>query len=504
MGRVRGKRSGRLRFSALPPVLRQTVGPRSMGVAAAGMLAIAMVCDKLHANATVAAIILLSGVLVAGTFTKLSGAVSASIVGTLCLDYFFVPPIGSITIADPQGWIVLIVFLAVSLFGAKSSARLREQRDRLIASQREAEKLHALSRAILLSAGEDLRRVMVNKCVELFDLEEAVLYESASGEFYRSARDGIISIEKLRRVARCGSLLHDSERLTIVPATLGNKIFGSLGFRGGSLPEGGLQALGNTIAVGLAQAQAQEAGSRAEAVRKNEELKSVMIDALAHELKTPLTAIEAATDLLLDGPAVDGAQRQELLAVVQQESRGLKQLVGQAMHLARIDAKRLKLNAERIEVPQLISAAVQALGERTTSHQIKVELLGEIPAVMADRELLTQALKQLIDNAVKYSPPGSVVTVSAAESGGLVSISVRDQGQGLTELEQSRVFEKFYRGRYDHSAVQGTGMGLAIAKEISEAHGGSLNVESQFGHGSRFTLTLHPADETVAPAKQQA
>jgi two-component system, OmpR family, sensor histidine kinase KdpD len=477
---------------------RVLVGLRSAG-AAIGMLLIAVIGEKLHANATVAAILLLCGVLAAGALTNFAGAVLASMAGTLCLDYFFIPPIGSITIGDPQGWIVLTVFLTVSLFAAKSAARLREQRDELIASQREAEKLHALSRAILLSGGEDLRRAMVNKCVELFGLEEAVVYESASGEFYRSARDGVISVDKLRRVARYGSVLHeDGERITIVPATLGNKTFGSLGFRGVSLPEGSLQALGNTIAVGLAQAQAQEASSRAEAVRKGEELKSVMLDALAHELKTPLTAIEAAADMLLGAPAVDPAQRHDLLNVVQQESQGLNRLVDQAMHLARIDAKRLKLDMEPVEIAAIISAAVQALGERTTSHQIKVELLGELPAVMADRELLIQALKQLIDNALKYSPSGSIISVTANESGGLISISVRDQGQGLTELEQGRVFDKFYRGRYDRSAVQGTGMGLAIAKEILQAHGGSLNVESQLGYGSRFTMSLRPAEMPIA------
>ena len=478
--------------------------PGSTAIAAAGMFAIAIICEKLHANATVAAIVLLSGVLVAGASTNFTGAVLASLVGALCLDYFFVPPIGSITIADPQGWIVLTVFLAVSLFAARSGARLREQRDELIASQRESEKLHALNRAILLSAGEDLRRVMVNKCVELFGFSEAVLYESASGEFYRSKIEGTIAIDQLRRVARNGSVIHDaSEQVTMVPATLGNKTFGSLGFRGVCLPEGSLQALGNTIAVGLAQAQAQEASSRAEAVRKSEELKSVMIDALAHELKTPLTAIEAAAEMLAGAAAVDGGHRQDLLKVIQQESRGLSRLVGQAMHLARIDAKRLKLDTEAVEVADIIRGAMQSLGERAASHQIKLELFGELPAVMADRELITQALKQLIDNAVKYSPPGSVVTVTASEAGGLVSISVRDQGQGLTELEQSRVFEKFYRGRYDRSAVQGTGMGLAIAKEILEAHGGSLHLESQSGHGSRFTLSLRTAELGVH-AEQRA
>jgi two-component system sensor histidine kinase KdpD len=478
---------------------------RSTGVAVLGTVAVAIVCQRvLHANATVAAIVLMLGVLIAGAWMRLSEAMLASVVATLCLDYFFVPPVGSVTIGDPQGWIVLLAFLSVSLFASHLSARLRQQRDELAARESDAEKLHALSRAMLLSSGQDVRRLIVNKCIELFGLTEVVLYEAATGEFHRSASPGSISPDKLRKVALYGSIEHDPiTRATLLPVILGNKNFGSLGFRDVVLPEPMIQALGNTIAVGLAQAQVQEAGSRAEAVRKSEELKSVMLDALAHELKTPLTAIAAAAGMLTDEARLGSAQRQELLGVIRHETEGLNRLVGEAMHLASIDAKRLKLEPEAMTVSELVAAAVRALGERSSSHEIRVQLDGALPLVFADRELIVQALKQLIDNAIKYSPVRSVITVSAAEADGLISISVRDQGQGLTELEQARVFDKFYRGRYDHSAVQGTGMGLAIAKEISEAHGGSLKVESQFGHGSRFTLTLHAA-ERAAMEEQHA
>src|SRR5579875_3695286 len=379
---------------------------RSTAITIVGTVAIAVVCQRvLHANATIAAIALMLGVLVAGAYTKLAEAVLASIVATLCLDYFFVPPIGSITIAAPQGWIVLTVFLAVSLFASHLAARLREQRDELIARQREAEKLHALSRAMLLSSGENIRRLIVNKCIELFGFSEVVLYETTGAQFYRSASETAISEDKLRKVALYGSVEQDeAKRTTVLPVILGNKNFGSLGFREVLLPEASLQALGNTVAVGLAQAQVQEAGSRAEAVRKSEELKSVMLDALAHELKTPLTAIAAAADMLMEGSGLGDAQRKELIGVIQQETEGLKRLVGEAMHLAKIDAKRVKLAAEPVQVGELVDAAIESLGERAASHGIKIQVLGDLPLVVADRELMVQALKQLIDNAIKYSP----------------------------------------------------------------------------------------------------
>jgi two-component system sensor histidine kinase KdpD len=469
---------------------------RSTLAASLGVLAAAALCVRiLHADSTVAAIVLFLAVLLVSGYSRVLEAVAAAVIATLCLDYYFIPPVGSITIGDVQGWFALLVFLAVSLIATNLSERLRRQRDQLILQQTESEKLHALSRAMLLaSSGEDGRRLLINKCMELFGFTEAVLFESATSQFYRSQVHTGIPDEKLQRAA-LHRLFEESPNsdLTVIPVELGNKSFGSLAFRGASLARPMLQAIGNTIAVGLAQAQAREAASRAEAVRRSEELKSVLIDALAHDLKTPLTAIEAAADILLSPSGASAGQRYDLLQVVREETQRLKRLVAEAIHLSRIDAKKLKLEYETVGVQELIDAALASLGDRLSTHRISIELPPDLPPMFADRELILQSLKQLLDNAIKYSPPRSIVTISAGETNGFVSISVRDQGHGLTELEQTRVFDKFYRGRYDGSAVQGTGMGLAIAREISEAHGGSIGVESEIGKGSRFTITLRSA-----------
>jgi two-component system, OmpR family, sensor histidine kinase KdpD len=473
---------------------------RSTLIACLGVVAVAaFFYYVVHANATVAALTLVLCVVLAGAYTQLWEAVIASVVAAVCLDYFFLPPLRSGMIRGRQSWIALAIFLIAAFVATNLSTRLRKQRDQLIEQQREAEKLHALNRSILLSTGgEDVRRLLVNKCIELFGFTEVVLFDNVTGQFHRSQANSSIPDEKLQRVALYGSIDRDEAlALTILPITLGNRIFGSLAFCGVWLPQGTLQALASTIALGLAQAQAHEAANRAEVVRKSEELKSVMIDALAHDLKTPLTAIEASAGMLLGMPEVSNEQRFELLKVIHEEAQHLRQLVGEAIHLARIDAKRLKLVRQPLKIDELARAAVQSLGERAASHRIAIEVSKDAPVILVDRELILQSLKQLLDNALKYSPSGSIITVAAGETNGVAAISVRDHGHGLTELEQRRVFDKFYRGRYDHSAVQGTGMGLAIAKEIAEAHGGSIAVESQLGQGSRFTLTLPVATEAV-------
>ncbi len=466
-----------------------------------GITAVTFICFRVvHANGTTEALALSMVLLVAGSRTNLWGTVAASVVAALCLDWFFIPPVGRITIEDSQGWVALAVFLTVTFLASRLSTRLRQQRDELAARQSEIERLYALSRSMLLASGtEDVRRLIVNKCVEIFGFAEMALFESATGRFHRSDVLSSISDEKLRQVARHGAVEYKAgEGVTIIPVTLGNKVFGSIGMRGMALPEAGLQSLANTIAVGLAQAQAQEAGSRAEAVRRSEELKSVMIDALAHDLKTPLTAIEAAAQMLREPALVSSAQRNDLLEVIQEETNGLRQKLAEALHLARIDAKRLKLEARPVAIRDLIERAVHSFGERMNSHAISLDVAPDLPPVFADGELIVQALKQLVDNAAKYSAARSPISISACRSGEAISISVRDYGEGLTELEQGRVFDKFYRGRYDRSAVQGTGMGLSIAKEILEAHGGTIRVESLVGEGSIFTIALRIAS---APAR---
>jgi two-component system, OmpR family, sensor histidine kinase KdpD len=472
---------------------------RKIAAVSLGIIGLSYLCFLVGSTAIVAAMLLLFAVLLTGIYTQLGEAIAASIVAAFCLDFFFVPPVKKITIGDPQGWLSLSVFLAVSLLSTNLSTRVREQRDELIRQQTETEKLHALTRAMLLMNGEDVRRLIVNKCIEIFGFAEMALFESSSGVIQRSRIPGAFSDEMLRRTAVRGIFdSRDQPSLTVLPISLGNKTFGSLGIAGNVLPATTAQALVNIVAVALAQSQAQAASVRADAVRQGEELKSLMIDALAHDLKTPLTVIETATDMLLPGSNTTHGQQSELLAVVKQETRGLRKMVEEAIHLARIEGKKLKLERQQIPVSELIGAAIQSLGERTEFYDIAVEVSPDCTPVVVDRELTVQAVKQLVDNASKYSSPRAKIHITATQADDIVSISVRDEGPGLTEIEQRKVFDKFYRGRQKETGIQGTGMGLAIAKEIVEAHGGSISVESKMGEGSRFTIALPATASPVA------
>lgn len=477
------------------PRLRATAGSL-----VAVVLTTILISRVVPVNATTAGLLYLLEILLIATVASLAESVIASVAASLVFNFYFLPPIGRFTVSDPQDWVALLVFLATALVASKLSADLRARQAAMLQSQRDIERLYALSRSMLLASDTgEVRRLIVNKLMELFGFSEAALYEADSGVCQRSKPDSIITDDMLRQTAVRGSVEYlEAQQLSLVPITLGGSHLGGLGFVGPRLTEANLQALANTAALALAQYQARAAQSRADAVRKSEELKSVLIDALAHDLKTPLTAIDTAADLLMRPNLVSSEQRLDLLSVIREEASGLKRMMEEAIHLARVDAKRLRLEYRSMTVEEMARLALDSLGPRIGSRQVLTEMPSPSPHVRVDQELLVQALKQLIDNAAKYSPAGAPIRISGAEEGGLVSITIEDRGQGLTPLEQSRVFDKFYRGQQGRG-VQGTGMGLAIAREIVEAHGGTLRVESVAGHGSRFTITLLAENRGAAP-----
>ncbi len=238
-----------------------------------------------------------------------------------------------------------------------------------------------------------------------------------------------------------------------------------------------------------AQAHAEEAANRAEAARQSEEAKSAMLDALAHEFKTPLTAIKAAVSSLLTAEPSAAAQK-ELLQVVDEETDRLTWLVSESVQLARIEAGRMEVRKRPQPVAHLIGEAVSRMAGALESRPVAVRVSQGLPSVAADRELILIVLRQLLDNAAKYSPAGSPIAVTASERNGSIAVTVADQGLGIPEADVKRMFDRFYRGQYAREKTAGTGMGLAIAREVVRGHGGEIRANSRAGQGTEVTFTL--------------
>ena len=455
----------------------------------------------IHVNVTTVGFFYLVAILVIATLGGLLEASVSSVVAMLCFNFFFFPPIGTFTVADPQNWVALFAFLATALTASQLSARLKRQRKSALDRQREMERLYALSRAILLTdTTQPIAKQIAHQIAQAFECPALALYDRNSHEVYVAGPEVLPNLDaKLRESAIRSSVLHEErDEILITPIRLGGEPIGSLAVKHAFMSDAALQSLLSLVAVGLEKARAQEEVNRAQVARQSEELKSTLLDAIAHEFKTPLTSIKAVTTDLLSNPDESLSQQQRgLLTIADEGADRLARLVTEAIQLARIEGGKFQLNRGIHFPSSLLSAALRQTKSLTDGRELKVEVAEGLPLVLVDAELIQMVIAHLIDNAVKYTPQGSPIVMGAHASERGVIIHVTDQGPGITGDEQSRIFEKFYRGsRGQH--LKGTGMGLAIAREIVRAHGEEIWVKSSPGRGSEFFFSLPIAPEESA------
>jgi two-component system sensor histidine kinase KdpD len=274
--------------------------------------------------------------------------------------------------------------------------------------------------------------------------------------------------------------------LVVIAIQLGGAPIGSMALMDAGLSDTVLHSIANLAAIGLERARSQEATARAEAAQESSELRATVLDALAHEFKTPLTSMKAAAGDLL-ASASTSARDRELLVIIDEELDRFQALVTDAVQMLRIDAGNFSIHLGRHNVADVVATTLRRFERRLDGHCL-VKGIPEDLTVDADRELLGLALRQLLDNALKYSPSASTIEVRAQDKGA-VEIVVRNSGSVIPEREQARVVERFYRGAQARH-IPGTGMGLAIVQQIARAHGGTLTIASSPEAGSAFTLSL--------------
>ncbi|HET8547020.1 MAG TPA: ATP-binding protein [Bryobacteraceae bacterium] len=452
-----------------------------------------------HVNATTVGFAYLLVVLVIASTWGFLEAAAASVAATLGFNYFFLPPVGTFTIADPQNWIALFSFLATALIVSRLSTVARQRARDAVERQQDIERLYSFSRAILLAdAGQAVPRQIVNSLAEVFRLSAATLYERRTGESWHGGPadfDGLQS--QLREAALLGTSFFDPEHRRVITAVrLGADPIASLGLEGPVLPDSVLQGIANLVAIGLERARAQEVANEAEAARQSEKLRTALIDAVAHEFKTPLTSIKAATTALLAAPESPAGSRNELLKIADQEADRLRVLMDDAIEMSRLDTGKVRVEPEAADVCAVVRGVLAAMATGIDDRPIEVSCPA-LPPARIDRRLFGLAVRQLLDNAFRYSPAGTPVRVSVVREAGTIAVAITDQGAGIPAEEQARIFDRFYRGRAAQS-IHGSGLGLSIAKRVAQAHGGDVVVASRPGE-TTFTLRIPlPAEGAAA------
>jgi two-component system sensor histidine kinase KdpD len=447
-------------------------------------------------NAATQGFLYLIAILFLATGWGLTEAVIASLAAVFCLNYFFLPPIGTLTIEDPQNWTALVTFLITAITASRLSAQAKRRALEILERQQEVERLYALSRAMLLiEPSQPVAKQVANQIAQTFAAQAVVLYTRADHEYHRAGPQEFPGLnDQLQQAALEGTQFH-KDRIWITAIRLGGDPIGSIGMSGVDLSDSALQSLVNLAAIGLERARAQEASTKAEVARQSDELKSTLLDAIAHEFQTPLTTMKAATSALLAhrGPASE--QQADLLRLVDEETQRLSSLVSDAIRMARIEAGAIHLNREQIPTAVLVDNALREKRSALEERQVAVDIPPGLPPLWVDPDLMALALRQLIDNAVKYSDMNTPLEIAARRADGQVVLAIRDHGQGIPEAELPHVFEKFYRGRQSHSQISGAGLGLAIARAVVDAHGGTIWAESHAGEGTTFQIALPVPEE---------
>jgi two-component system, OmpR family, sensor histidine kinase KdpD len=467
------------------------LGRLSAAVAAVAVITSAF--QLIQVNPTTVALTYVVAVLLIATQWGITEATAASLTAMFAFNFFFLPPVGTLTIADPQNWVALVAFLITAIVASQLSGRAKERNVEAISRQRDLERLYALSRALLLLSDNSapIPGAIARHIADVFELETVAVYDPHTDTVSWGGAKEAPAIEgRLRDVVRQATSFRDPSGLIVTAIQLGGVPIGSLAMTDAGLSDTVLQSIANLVAIGLERARGQEAANRAEAARQSGELRATLLDAVAHELKTPLTSMKAATcDLLASAPSV--GREHELVAIIDEELDRLQTLVTDAIQMLRIDAGDFKVRRDRYRLADLVGSTLRALEARLDGHTVIRQIPDDL-SIDVDRDLLDLALRQLLDNAVKYSPPTSTIRI-AATGNGSVEISVLNSDSTISEKEQSRLFERFYRGT-GAGHVPGTGMGLSIVQQIAQAHGGRLNLSSTPAEGTEFTMSFPRGD----------
>ncbi len=482
----------------------QVLGPLAVRLllSAGGVASITFIASKIIPGnpTTVAFAYLLFVLIVASTWGFVEACLS-SILASLAFNFFFLPPVGTFTIADPQNWVALFSFLATSLIASRLSDKAKQTARYSVERQQDVERLYTFSRAILLLDNTaPLAKQLVQKLTEVFGLAAAILYDRRSGESYRAGPSDCEGLEEqLRDTALTGTTFQDPQRNCIVTAVrLGSEPIASLALQGAYMPDSVLQGIATLIAIGLERARAQGLAHQVEAARQSERLRTTLIDAMAHEFKTPLTSIKAATTSLLADPNQSLASRTELLKIADEESDHLQELVDNAADMARLDTTQIAIQSEPSDIGQIVREVIASMRSGIDDREVAVTSPESLPPAAVDRHLVKLAIKQLVDNSLKYSPPNTPVTIQVVPGDDSVTLEVTNHGAEIPPEEQNRVFERFYRSPSVERQIPGSGLGLSIAHRIARAHHGDLTLTSTPGE-TTFRMTL-PIDHKGTPS----
>jgi two-component system, OmpR family, sensor histidine kinase KdpD len=471
----------------------QTTRGQLIGETAAGCWVIALLTFTgyvLHFNPAPVGFLFLLVVVCEAILCGFWQASVVSLLACACLDYFFYPPIFHFSVADPQDWVALGSFEISALLVSRLSSREQITSQEAKLQRTSMEQLYELSRSTLLinlhqSPGPQLthliQRIFAAEGVAIFDVN------SGACDLAGTWAPGEEELAKECFLAQADDenhVTHTYRRLLRV----GNDSIGAIAIRG-DLGRLVLDALASLTAVTLDRCVVFAKESEVEAAHQGERLRAAVLDSLAHAVKTPLTAIQAATAGLSEVGKLNTAQ-EELLALVEDEASKLSLLSTRLLQTAKLEAQEMSVAKDEIVVRELVESVLEEQRGRMSGHPLEVAVPDAALTVHGDRDLLSMALTQFLDNAAKYSFAGTSVKVSAWESHAEVMLAVHNFGPAIPLSDRERIFQRFFRSEGTRHLAAGTGIGLSTVMMAAEAHRGHVWVISNAEEGTTFYFSL--------------
>ena len=452
----------------------------------------------------------LLGVTIAGLRFGRGPSVLTAFLNVAAYDFFFVPPRFTMAISDAQYLFTFAVMLTVALVIANLTASVRQQTRVAGARERRSALLYAMSRELAATRGiSSMARAAVRHVAEVFQCHAVVLMPDAQGKLQyprdapldRSFRGADLAVGQWvldhGRQAGLGTDTLPAATGLYVPVGDERDRLGVLAVlpsnpRRVLLPEQRhlLETFASQIGLALGRARLAEAAEATHLAAERESLRSTLLASISHDLRTPLAVIQSAASTIAEhGVEVDPQTRMRLARSIETKAGEMAELVSNVLDLTRFESGEVILRRDWQSVEDLVGAALQRMDSKLVGHPLDVQLPVDLPPVYVDATLTVQVLVNLLDNAAKYTPPGTHVRVSAVPDEGFVRVRVEDDGPGLPPGDPARLFDKFQRGSAEGTIV-GVGLGLAICRAIVRAHGGQIDAQRRPEGGARFEFTL--------------
>jgi two-component system, OmpR family, sensor histidine kinase KdpD len=421
-----------------------------------------------------------------------------SVVATLCLEYYFAPPLFSFRVASPENWTALATFEGISLMVSRLSHHARQQQLMVRRQSSEQKALHELCRDLLLldwkQSPEQQLCVLIKRSVPLQGVALWNAYEDALSCFGETP-----NAEDATKVVYFSERNYDdlSNHTSFRVLYFGSRPIGALMLYGHSIDSLTVNSIASITAMTIERTRLLAKEIDVEAERHSEQLRSALLDGLAHAFKTPLSTITVSSSgLLADGKL--SAQQTSLIDLINQEATRLSQLTTRLLRTSRLELSRIVLHEKQINVRTLIHGALDECSFQLRSRIVDVSIAPDMTSVRCDSQLLTMALVQILDNAAKYGPQDSRVRICAGSSGPQAVFRIHNEGSYIPSSERNIVFTRFYRSSSVEHRAPGTGLGLSVAKKAVEAHGGKISIESDVQAGTTFVIAIPAITEQLS------